>query len=80
MASAKLPEAFGAVVKSRRVKAGLSQEELAHRAKTNQGYISMLERGERSPSLTTIGLLAKALRTSITALMRAVERELGQRS
>ena len=77
MASARLPEAFGAIVKSRRLKAGFSQEELAHLAKTNQGYISMIESGERSPSLTTIALLAKALGTSMTSLIRAVERELG---
>lgn len=62
-------------MKARRLRAGLSQEELAHRASTNQGYISMIERGERSPSLVTISLLANALGCSMTSLIRAVERD-----
>ena len=57
----------------------LSQEELAHRARTNQSYVSLLERGERSPSLTTLELLADALKTSMSSLVKAVERELGAR-
>ena len=73
MATARLTREFGAVLKARRLKSGLSQEALAHKARTQQGYISLIERGKRSPSLVTISLLAKALGISMTALIREVE-------
>ena len=77
MASAsKLTKAFGTVLRQRRLKAGLSQEALAHLAKTQQGYISLMERGKRSPSLVTLALLAEALGVSMAALVREVERAL----
>jgi transcriptional regulator with XRE-family HTH domain len=72
----RLQQAFGAVLRDRRLRARLSQEELGHRAKTSQGYVSLVERGERSPSIVMIDLFAKALDTSMSALLRSVEREM----
>jgi len=74
--SADVTEVLGQVLRQRRLKAKLSQEEVAFRASTQQGYISLIERGERSPSVVTLSLLARALDTSMTSIIRDVERAL----
>ena len=48
---------------------GLSGEALAKHANLTQGFISALERGEKSPSIETAGALANALGTSIAYLV-----------
>jgi transcriptional regulator with XRE-family HTH domain len=45
-----------------RQKKQLTQEALAARAGISVAYVSMLERGQRTPPLETIDLLAKALK------------------
>jgi len=44
-----------------RAKAGISQEELAHRAGLHRTYVGSVERGERNVSLDNIHGLADAL-------------------
>jgi transcriptional regulator with XRE-family HTH domain len=44
-----------------RVEKGLSQEELALQAEVDRTYISSLERGIYSPTVTVIGKLAKVI-------------------
>lgn len=39
----------------------LSQETVAHKAGISVSYVSMLERGQRTPPLQTVEVLAKAL-------------------
>jgi len=56
-----LAKAFGKVLRSRRVAAGLTQEELAFASDLDRTYVSLLERGIRQPSLTTIYSVSKAL-------------------
>jgi transcriptional regulator with XRE-family HTH domain len=41
----------------------LTQEALAHKAGFSVSYVSMLERSQHSPSLPTIDLIAKVLKT-----------------
>ncbi|MGN6579850.1 MAG: helix-turn-helix domain-containing protein [Bordetella sp.] len=53
--------AFGRVLRQLRKKAGLTQEQLGFEAHLERNYISMLERGERQPSLSTVFKLAKPL-------------------
>jgi len=65
---------FGRTLKKLRVAKGLSQEELAFRAKLHRTYVSQLERGEKSPSLKTIDRLARALDLKPSALLLKVER------
>jgi len=72
----ELPQLFGDVIRARREAAGLSQEALADAANLHRTYISMLERGERTPSFGTVHLLAKALKTTMTSLVSATERKL----
>lgn len=54
-------QAFGIILKELRTNVGLSQEKLAFACGLDRTFISMLERGKRQPSLTSILILAKAL-------------------
>ncbi|WIG59112.1 MAG: hypothetical protein OJF49_001859 [Ktedonobacterales bacterium] len=56
------PLSFAALLKRYRRSAMMTQEELAERANYSISYISMLERGERTPVRATMELLAAALR------------------
>ena len=67
-------ECFGSVVRSRRLAVGLSQEELAARAKVHRTYIGSVERGERNISLLNIHAIAKALGTTAGALLTEADR------
>ena len=48
----------------------LSQQSLASKARLSVSYISMLERGQRSPPFETIEVLAKALGIAPIALLQ----------
>ena len=48
----------------------LSQQSLASKARLSVSYISMLERGQRSPPFETIEALAKALGIAPIALLQ----------
>ena len=73
MASVSLKKRFGQIVRRRRQSAGLSQETLALEAGLHPTYISLLERGLRNPSLITVEVLAEALGTTMTSLVRELE-------
>lgn len=64
---------FGRVLRDLRKQAGLTQEQLGFEAELERNYISMLERGERQPTLTTLIKLARPLQTSAAALVARVE-------
>lgn len=51
----------GELIRSTRVRHGLSQQRLALRTGTRQSAISRLERGEVSPSIDTLNLLLNAM-------------------
>jgi transcriptional regulator with XRE-family HTH domain len=56
-----LLQRFAANVRRLRAKRNLSQKALAERSGVSVSYVSMLERGQRSPPLETIEKLARAL-------------------
>lgn len=56
-----LAKAFGKILRSLREAKGLSQEKLAFECDLDRTYVSMLERGIRQPTLTTVFKLAKTL-------------------
>lgn len=60
----RIAEAFGRVLREAREEAGLSQEKLAFESSIDRTFVSMLERGIRQPSLTTIFQLSEALEIS----------------
>lgn len=69
----KLEKAFGSVLREAREKAGLSQDQLAHDAGLHRTYISLLERGQRQPSLRAITSLAQALGLAPSTLISRYE-------
>jgi transcriptional regulator with XRE-family HTH domain len=60
--------AFGEDLRSLRVAARLSQEQLAARSFLRHGQISDLERGETAPNLTVLLMLAHAIGVSVGEL------------
>lgn len=70
-----LARQFGAVVRRLREAADVSQEALAADAGLHRTYISMLERGVRMPSILVAQQVAKALGTTMGALLTQVDAE-----
>jgi DNA-binding XRE family transcriptional regulator len=68
-------EIFGQNVRRIRSEIGLSQEELAFRAKLHRTYISSVERGERNVSLENIFAIAEALQVAPGELLKASGRK-----
>ena len=66
----KILKIFGENVKKLRIKQGLSQEELARKAKLHRTYIGGIERGERNVSLLNITRIAKALGITAKDLLK----------
>jgi transcriptional regulator with XRE-family HTH domain len=76
-----LEQAFGRRLQDRRVKLGLSQEELAHQSGLHRTYISQIERGLKSPTLATIYAIASALEEDAGMLISTlVPKRNGRRS
>ena len=61
--------AFGIAVRNLRLRLGLSQEALAHRANLHRTYIGSVERGERNITLNNIHAIAIALETNASRLL-----------
>lgn len=71
-------EVFGQVLREIRCDRSLSQEELAFESGYHRTYISLLERGKKSPSLKAIFQLGVALRIAPSEILRHVEEKLNQ--
>lgn len=65
----KLLKQFGLHLKEMRLKKGFSQETLAFEADIPISQIGRIERGEVNTTLSTLNLLAKALKVSISQLV-----------
>lgn len=62
---------FGMQLKRLRTTHGLTQVELAKRAKVSQGFIAQLEGGfQKDPRLSTLRRLAKALKVTVGELVK----------
>jgi two-component system, response regulator len=68
---------FGSVIKSKRIRLGLSQEALAERADLHRTYVTDIERGTRNLTLESIARLAGALGISLSELFRAIDAATG---
>ena len=71
-----IQQAFGEVLRRLRLAAGLSQEQLALNCGLDRTFISLLERGLRQPTLTTLFLLAETLQIRPSKLIASVESKL----
>jgi transcriptional regulator with XRE-family HTH domain len=68
---------FGQVLQAIRHERKLSQEQLGFESGYHRTYISLLERGQKSPSLNTIFQLAIALKTTPSEILQRVEARVG---
>lgn len=65
---------LGAVLRAFREKRELSQEELGFRAKLHRNYIGGVERGERNPTIESVGRWLTALHVSWREFGEAIDR------
>ena len=70
----EIEQAFGKVLRKFRTERSLSQEELAHICDLDRTYISLMERGKRKPTITTIFALAKGLKVLPSKLILTTEK------
>ena len=70
-----LADKFGTVLRRLRKQALLSQEQLGFEAGLERNFISMLELGQRQPTLTTIEKISAALKMNASELIALVEVE-----
>ena len=68
-----LSKKFGIVLRDLRRESKLSQEKLAELAGYDRTYISLLERGLRHPTITTLFDLSKALNINASSFIKSVE-------
>jgi transcriptional regulator with XRE-family HTH domain len=64
---------FARNLREQRVRVGLSQERLAYACNLHRTEISLLERGEREPRLSTIVRLARGLGVPPGALLEGID-------
>lgn len=69
-----LQKTYGQVLRRHREAMGISQEKLALECNLDRTFIGMLERGQRTPSLRTIFIVAASLDVSPVMMVREVER------
>lgn len=65
-----LRTAFGRLLKELREERGLSQSQLALESDLDQTFVSLLERGQRQPSLVSLFALCDALHVEPDAVVR----------
>ena len=71
-----IEEIFGIVLQQIRKEKGFSQEELGFESGYHRTYISLLERGKKSPSLKTIFQLAKSLGAEPSEIIARIQKNL----
>lgn len=64
---------LGDELRKERLKAKLTQEELAARAKVSRNYVSLLELNEKSPTVQMLFRLCRVLSVRPSALIARVE-------
>lgn len=69
-----LVSAFSEALRSKRLAAGLTQEQLAERADVSTRFISFLETRRRQPTLTVIAALSNGLGLTLAEFAGEIER------
>lgn len=69
---------FGTELKRLRLAAGLTQEEVAAKAKVTREYVSMLEAEKNTPTIEVFIRLVRAVGASPAHVIAEVERTLGK--
>jgi predicted transcriptional regulator len=65
----KIPRTFGVQLKSIREQEGFSQEDLARLTGMDRTFISLMERGLRQPTLTTLSKISVALEIPLSKII-----------
>jgi transcriptional regulator with XRE-family HTH domain len=73
-----IENAFATVLKDLRTQKKISQENLAFLSGLDRTYISLLERGKRQPTLTSLFSISKALDMTLVELTIALERKINE--
>lgn len=73
-----ISRAFGVVLRQLRQKRNLSQEALALDCGLDRTYVSLMERGQRQPTLRTVFALAESLNVKASRIIKDVEAELSR--
>jgi transcriptional regulator with XRE-family HTH domain len=60
---------IGKRIKAFRIKKGFTLEQLASQTGFTKGYLSKVEKSEKSPPVSTLGILARALGVTISAIL-----------
>jgi transcriptional regulator with XRE-family HTH domain len=68
-------EALGGAIQERRLRLGISQQELADQSDLHRTYISDIESGARNLSITTLLRIAAALDTTPSRLLKLSEKK-----
>lgn len=73
-----IENAFATVLKDLRTQKKISQENLAFLSGLDRTYISLLERGKRQPTLTSLFSISKALDMTLVELITALEEKVDE--
>jgi transcriptional regulator with XRE-family HTH domain len=65
---------LGTELRNARRKAGLTQEQVAARARISREYVSQLERGRQSPTVDMLLRVCRILGTSASTIISKVEK------
>ncbi|MDP6542438.1 MAG: helix-turn-helix transcriptional regulator [Phycisphaerae bacterium] len=68
-----ISEAFGLILRQVRQDKGLTQQRLGELAGLHRTYVSLLERGQRTPTLDVLFRLAESLGVSASDLVKELE-------
>lgn len=74
----ELEKAFGEVLRKLRVEQNLSQDKLAELSHLDRTYISLLERGLRTPTISTLFSISNALNSSPSRIIKLVEKKINE--
>lgn len=69
-------EAFGRVIKDRRLKRDRTQEDVAGELGMDRAYLSLVESGKKQPTISTIFNLCDELGVKVSTVMAEVEKDL----
>ncbi len=75
-----LTRALAAVIRTRRLALGISQQSLAQLIGMDRGYLISIEQAKRNPSVTTFFQIATGLSLSASDLLRLVEQAAGEQN
>jgi len=70
----QLQKCFGESLRNLRIKKGLSQEKLAGECSLDRTFISLLERGLRQPTISTLFKISEVLEIKSSAFIKEIEK------